>query len=171
MNYCSELKAQPAGPHALHTESTQVMQWHLGHQSLPFCLPRLITVHAVQCRWLMTCSLTLKVLWPLNTLRAEMHPHFFYAGKTLASLTQLIFLPTRNNSEQRMTILVSLVKRHRSWVFISLLLLPWRVTIHYGPRWRELKMSPQPWTILLCQEVPCEGKHMGSNALRVQEES
>lgn len=95
------------------------MQWHLGHQSLPFCLPRLITVHAVQCRWLMTCSLTLKVLWPLNTLRVEMHPHFFYAGKTLASLTQLIFLPTRNNSEQRMTILVSLVKRHRSWVFIS----------------------------------------------------
>lgn len=87
--------------------------------SLPFCLSRLITV---QCRWLMTYSLTIEVLWPLNahlSLGVEMHLNFFHAGKTPASHTWLVFPPTRNNPKQRKATLISLVKRYRSRVFLS----------------------------------------------------
>lgn len=89
--------------------------------SLPFCLSRLITVHAVRCRWLMTCSLTIEVLWPVNahlSLGVEMHLNSFHAGKTPASCTWLIFPPTRNNPKQRMTTPVSLLKRYKSRVFL-----------------------------------------------------
>lgn len=104
------------------------------------------------------------------SLRVGMNLNFFCAGKKTAS-THSSYSPLPENPKQKMTALVSLVKRYRSRIFLSCSAstlrshnLPW-------PTLKRIKDVSPALDYSVVSKVSCEGKHMGSNTLRVQEES
>lgn len=178
VKYCFEQKAQPAGPHALHTEPILALPrkwcnytWAINLS--PLCPSRLIALHTLGEQ--MTDDLQLK-----NKSTVTINCRSFTSGRDAS-----LFLPCRRNTSISHIAHISRLPEitlSKGWQLVSacledtdpgsffpVLLLAWRVLMCHGPHSRELKMSPQPWTILLCQDLSWGVEHMCSNPLRVQE--
>lgn len=145
------------------------MQRHLSHQSL---FPLSVKVNHSACtEWADDLQIKNKsaVSWPLNadlSIGGQMYLYFFHAGETLVSYSPYFPLPEITPSKGQQLFSAWLKDTDPGSFFPAL--LAWRVLTCHGPHSRKLKMSPQPWTILLCQDLPCGVGHMGSNPLRVQ---
>lgn len=165
VKYSFEQKAQPAGPHALHTEPRLALPhkwcndtWAI-HLS-PLCLSRLITVHALGEQ--MTDDLQLKN----KSSQLSIKCISFAQGRD-ASLTQPIFPPARNNSKQRMTTLLSLIKRPQ--FFLSSTVSSLKSPDVSWPTFKRIKdVSPALDYSVVWRPVVWSGAR-GSNPLRVQE--